>query len=153
MTALVLWVAMAAAVTAEEPLSYNDAYEAATKTKKPMLILVSAEWCPACRSMKQTTLPELQKSGKLSGVTFTIVDVDASPRLSSQLMRSTTIPQLIFFAPLSDGWKRDYLIGSQAPEQIVEMVRTGLAEQQRNLAASQSAPAAGKPATGQTAGE
>jgi thioredoxin-like negative regulator of GroEL len=134
MTGLMLWIAIMAGATADQPLNYDDAYESATKSKKPMLILVSADWCPACRVMKQTTLPQLFREGKLVGVCYTIVDIDQMPRLSSQLMRSSTIPQLILWTPVSDGWQRTYLQGGQAPDRIVEMVRNGLDEQRRDFA-------------------
>src|SRR5687767_292234 len=101
MTGLLLCIAMMAAPADHQPINYDDAYESANKTKKPMLILVSADWCPACRVMKQSTLPQLFREGKLAGVTYTIVDVDQMPRLSSQLMRSNSIPQLILWTPLS----------------------------------------------------
>jgi thioredoxin-like negative regulator of GroEL len=126
MIGLTLWIAMVATAPADKPLPYDQAYEAANKSKKPMLVLVSAEWCPACREMKNTTLPQLLRDGKLEGVSYTIVDVDEMPRLSSQLMRSTTIPQVVLCTPLSSGWRRMYLQGNQSLEQVVELVRTGL---------------------------
>ena len=44
-------------------LSANPAYQAAVANaqaqRRPLLVLVGAEWCPGCRTMKQTVVPSL----------------------------------------------------------------------------------------------
>lgn len=135
MVGTVLWIAVLAGGAPDKPVSYEEAYEAANKSKKPMLVLVGAEWCPACRSLKQTTLPQLLRDGKLAGVSYTVVDVDQMPKLSSQFLRPGIIPQLFLWSPLSDGWSETYLQGVQTPDDIVKMVRAGLEEQRRDQAA------------------
>ena len=39
--------------------SYAEAHKAMMETGRPMVILVGAEWCPACRTMKQDVTPGL----------------------------------------------------------------------------------------------
>lgn len=140
MSPFVLCVSLFAAVT--QPVSYGQAYSAAQTTRKPMLVLVGADWCPACRVMKQSTLPALQRAGHLDDVSYTIVDVDSDRALGSQLMRSSSIPQLILLMPMSNGWKRYYLHGNQSPDQIVSMIRGGLHEQQADQTAHRASAAA-----------
>ena len=135
MVGTVLWIAILAGAAPDKALSYNEAYEEANKSKKPMLVLVGAEWCPACRTMKQVTLPQLLREGKLAGVSYIVVDVDQMPKLSSQFMEPGIIPQLFLWAPLSDGWSRTSLQGVQSPDEIAKMIRNGLEEQRRDLAA------------------
>lgn len=136
MVGTALWIAILAGVAPDKPISYDEAYAAANKSKKPILVLVGAEWCPACRTMKQVTVPQLLREGKLAGISYTVVDVDQMPKLSSQFMEPGVIPQLILWSPLSDGWSRTSLQGVQTPDDIVKMVRTGLEEQRHDLAAA-----------------
>lgn len=134
MAGFMMCLALTLAATPDQPVSYQDAYEEANKSKRPMLVLVGADWCPACRVMKYTTLPGLLKDGKLKQVSYSIVDVDEAPQLSSQLMRSSSIPQLVLLVPLTDGWQRYYLNGSHHPDSVVEMIRGGIADQKQDLA-------------------
>lgn len=137
MTGILLCAAWMFAGVTDKPLSYQQAHHEAMASKRPMLILVGADWCPACRVMKHSTLPALQRQGKLKDVVFTIVDVDQQPKLASQLMRSSSIPQLVLYTPKSEGWYRMYLHGSQEPARITGMIARGLQLQRDELAAKQ----------------
>ena len=56
LTALVL---MSATVSSGEPDDYATAYDKAMKGDKPLVVLVTAEWCPPCQNLKRNTLPKL----------------------------------------------------------------------------------------------
>ena len=38
---------------------YKTAFEKAQSGDKPLLVLVTAQWCPPCQVMKSTTIPQL----------------------------------------------------------------------------------------------
>ena len=63
-----------------------------TKEGKPLLVLVGAEWCPGCRTMKNEMIPELQRGGGLKPVVFATVDTDEKPDLSQRLLRGVPYP-------------------------------------------------------------
>ncbi len=109
-------------VAAPSPATYNEAYRIATEENRPMLVLVGAEWCPACASMKQSTMPRLARSGKLDGVVFAMVDADRESKLASQLMRGGSIPQLILFWEAEDGWHRTQLTGAQDSSTVEALI-------------------------------
>ena len=41
---------------AQQPVDYKTAYEKAQKGEKPLLVLITADWCPPCQVMKKTCL-------------------------------------------------------------------------------------------------
>ena len=100
------------------PHSYDQAYNHATTSGRPLLVLVGADWCPACRVMKSSTLVDMERQGKLADVAFSVVDTDRQRLLSSQLMTGGSIPQLILFEKTESGWKKTQLTGAQSAGQV-----------------------------------
>ncbi len=60
-------------------LSYEAAYAKADKENKPLLVLVGADWCAACKTMKSTTLERMKEAGDFKEVVVAFVDKDARP--------------------------------------------------------------------------
>lgn len=98
--------------------SYDLAYNNATTSGRPLLVLVGADWCPACRVMKSSTLSKMEREGKLADVSFSMVDTDRQQTLSGRLMSGGSIPQLILFEKTENGWKRTQLTGAQSESQV-----------------------------------
>ncbi len=65
MIGLTASVAMQVALLATSASAYQDAYDQADKEGKPLLVLVGADWCPGCRTMKDEMIPELERDGGL----------------------------------------------------------------------------------------
>jgi|SRR5688572_542325 len=102
--------------------SYTDAHQAHLETGRPLVVLVGAEWCPACRTMKQSTIPQAQQQGVLSGVAFAQVNTDQQPDLARKLMRGGSIPQLIVYHKSATGWQRRELLGAQSVSAISRLI-------------------------------
>ena len=47
--------------------SYSQAYRQMQSDGQPLLILVGADWCPGCVTMKRSVMPRLESAGKLAG--------------------------------------------------------------------------------------
>lgn len=109
--------------------SYEAARDRAEADGRPLVVLIGAPWCPGCRTMKQSTMPRLEKSGKLDKVVYTEVDSDEQPKLAAKLMRGNSIPQLIVFYKDASGWRRGQLTGAQSPGQIESLLNKAVAEQ------------------------
>lgn len=90
---------------------YPEAYKTTEESGRPLLVLVGADWCPACEVMKKQTLAKLEKEGKLKQLSFSIVNADKEPAISRQVMRGSSIPQLILFEKTASGWKRSQITG------------------------------------------
>jgi thiol:disulfide interchange protein len=108
---------------AEAPLSYEAAYRKAQEEKKPLVVLVGAEWCPACKTMKIDTIDTMKKAGELQEVVYTQLDKDAHPELADQVMQGKTLPQIVVFSESENGWKRFSLTGLQTPRRVKELIR------------------------------
>jgi thioredoxin-like negative regulator of GroEL len=110
-------------VLAASPASYYTALQEAQVEQRPLLVLVGADWCPGCQTLKHQTLPGMARRGALRTVSFAAVDADADADLARQLMRGGSIPQLIIFSQKPDGeWHRDQITGAVADAEIQSLI-------------------------------
>jgi len=103
--------------------TYADAYKETVDNGKPLVILVGAEWCPACRSMKTSVLPTVAAHGGLSSVSFACVNTDEQSGLAGKLLEGSLIPQLVKYEKTADGWKLTRLVGGQSVTAVEDFVR------------------------------
>ncbi|RMG00101.1 MAG: thioredoxin [Planctomycetota bacterium] len=122
----VLIAAMHLVLAVNADTSYANAYRSSLETGRPLVVLVGAEWCPACRTMKTQVLPVLEKRGELKRVAFAQVDYDAEGDLARELTKGGAIPQLLMFEHNGRDWKVRRLIGMQPVEKVTRFLREGL---------------------------
>jgi thioredoxin-like negative regulator of GroEL len=149
MIGLTASVAMQVALLATSANAYQDAYNQADKEGKPLLVLVGADWCPGCRTMKQEMIPELERDGGLSQVVFTTVNTDEKPTLSRRLLHGTSIPQLVLFTRTAKGWRRSQLTGVQVPGIIRQFIKRETVAT-REASSMQTTPASTESADSET---
>lgn len=110
---------------------YQEAYQQAERQDKPFLVLVGANWCPGCQTMKNKNLPDLKREGGLKQVVYTLVDSDEKPTLAGELLRGKSIPQLVLYTPTSHGkerrWRRAQLTGVHDAAAIKEFLKKAIA--------------------------
>jgi thioredoxin-like negative regulator of GroEL len=119
---LILQAAFLTSAPAASSLNYRDAYAEAQDSKRPLMIVIGADWCQACVDLKQSTIPEMQKVGKLDGVVLTYIDLDRDPELARQLLGGPSIPQVILFSQGEAGWTRKQLTGRQSSDSLASLV-------------------------------
>jgi len=120
--------------------SYETAYQKAQEENKPLLIVVGADWCAACKTLKAQTIDPMQSSGKLQDVIVTIVDKDSRPELAQQLMQGSSLPQLVVFAKSDSGWKKFSLSGIQSERRVQELLERASTETAPRTAATEASP-------------
>jgi len=103
--------------------TYADAHRVNAETGRPMLILVGADWCPACQQMSRSVVPQLERQGLLSKVAFAKVNTDRERTLAGKLMSGGSIPQLILYQRTGDGWRRRLLTGAQSADSVTAFVK------------------------------
>ncbi len=106
-----------------EVLPYEEAYRRAQQERKPLVILVGADWCAACKTMKHDTIVPMQESGALREVVYTQLDKDAQPDLAGQVMQGKMLPQIVVFCESDAGWKRFSLTGIQTERRVKDLIR------------------------------
>ena len=121
--ALTLLAVLNAPTTSDEQIPYDAAYRKAQEEKKPLVVLVGANWCAACRIMKSETILSMKDAGDFKGVVFTHVDKDVQPDIAQQVMQGSTLPQLVVFCEGDQGWKRFSLTGMQSERRVKELIR------------------------------
>lgn len=113
--------------TAPATHNYAEAYRKSQVEGKPLLVIVSAKWCPACHTLKDTTIRDLETTGQLTEVNVAVVDRDVEPELAKQLMREQKIPQIIVFSKSNSGrWERSQLIGYQPQGPVRNLIRSAI---------------------------
>ncbi len=128
--AAVIQTAMAATGVEATPVStetYTEAHRKTTETGKPMVVMVSTEWCPPCQTMKKAVMPRVREHGLLKKVAFAMVNPDRDRELAQKLIGNGPIPQLVMFRKKGDTWVHKNLVGGQSVETVEEFIKEGLA--------------------------
>ncbi|MDD4785794.1 MAG: thioredoxin family protein [Pirellulales bacterium] len=128
MTTLGMAILIQAALIGAEnqDASYSKAHRETAKTGRPMVVLVGAEWCPACVQMKQTVVPQLKKSEVFKQISYAEVDVDQERELGRQLTKGGPIPQLVMYRRTPLGWRLWRIIGGQSVHRVERFISNGL---------------------------
>jgi len=122
MASVALALVVQASVLGVAGEDYSEAAKRASETGRPLVVLVGADWCPACVVMRKTVLPEVAKSGVLEQVEFAYVDLERQPDVARKLLRENSIPQLIRFEKTPSGWKSNRLLGAQDADEVSAFV-------------------------------
>lgn len=122
MTNLALSIALQASLLTAGGHNYDQAYQKMRVTGRPLLVLVGADWCPGCRKMKNSILPEVRRKGRLQKVEYVVVNTDEERDLAGKLMHGNSIPQLILFEKVGSKWTRKQLTGAQSVDQTASFV-------------------------------
>jgi len=125
--------------------SYSKAHRETTETGRPMVVLVGAEWCPACVQMKQSVLPEVKKTDAFKQISYAEVDIDQERELGQQLTKGGPIPQLLMYRRTPLGWRLWRIIGGQSVHRVERFISDG-------LTAEANPPSQTRQADGRTAG-
>jgi thioredoxin-like negative regulator of GroEL len=138
MTAMVLALALqtTCATPGSEFSTYAEAYQEASETGKPLLVMVTATWCGPCQNMKATVLPEIRRRGILNEFSFGVVDVDQERRLVQQLGGTGPIPQLVCYRQGKGQWYRSKMIGNRGADQVEEFLRAVVSKHDTGTARS-----------------
>jgi thiol-disulfide isomerase/thioredoxin len=111
------------------PASYEQAYAQSQTSGQPLVVLVGAQWCPACVSMKHGVIPRMHRGGQLNGVNYAEVDADSESELAGRLMRGGAIPQLIVFSRGPSGqWQRHQITGGTSEAGVTALIDRAQAE-------------------------
>ncbi len=93
------------------PTDYATAYRQAQAGNKPLLVLVTAEWCAPCQMLKRTTLRDMMAQRGFNDFHFAMVDADREPETAAKLTENRPVPQFIIFERKGSTWNRRYSIG------------------------------------------
>jgi thioredoxin-like negative regulator of GroEL len=119
LTFIALWCLAAGA---DDPDTYAKAHETTMKTGKPMVVMVSTDWCAPCQVMKKTVIPQVRERGLLRRVAFAVVNPDRDHDLAQRLIGGGPVPQLLLFRKTREGWQRKALVGGQSVEAVEQLI-------------------------------
>lgn len=106
-----LVIAAMAGTNTSQPTDYKTAFHRSQQDDRPLVVLVSAKWCPPCQMMKKTTIPSLVDANGFSGFHFAMVDLDEENKNARNLIGSRGVPQLIVFEKVDGQWSKRFLSG------------------------------------------
>jgi thioredoxin-like negative regulator of GroEL len=132
MSGIAMSLVIQAAVLAGGAQPYDVAFQNAQANNRPLLVLVGADWCPGCRTMKQSVMPRMAQAGKLKSVNFTEVNLDNEPGVAGKVMRGGSIPQLIVYAKTANGWHREQITGATSEAGVQALVERAIRVQRES---------------------
>lgn len=127
MSGLAMGLVLQAALLTTGADTYDAALKTAQENGQPLVVLVGADWCPGCVTMKNSTMPAMARSGALKNVQYVMVNYDQNPALARQLMRGNSIPQLVVFSKTEKGWHREQVTGATSSGQVTGMIQRAVA--------------------------
>lgn len=129
MSSLAMGLVLQAALLATGADAYAEAREAHLEDGKPFLVLIGADWCPGCVTMKTSTIPAMVKAGELKGVHYATVNYDENTTRARALMQGNLLPQLLIFSKTADGWHREQITGPTNSVAVQGLMQRALAAQ------------------------
>ena len=128
MVSLLLAALLGSTTSVPLKTDYAEAYKESVKEDKPLMVVVSAPWCPACNVLKQTTIEPMAATGEFENVSVAVLNRDANPELVKQLTKGEKmLPQIIMFTRNEAGqWKRRGLKGYQPKQPVRNLIRTAV---------------------------
>lgn len=129
MVSVVLAILLSGVTSENSHKDYESAYKEAVSAKKPLMVVIGADWCPACKVLKSTTIKPMVQTGELDQVSVALIDKDADPELVEKLTKGEKmLPQIIMFTQTDDGWQRRKLMGYQPKQPVRNLVRIATRE-------------------------
>lgn len=110
----------------DEDLGYSEAHRMTLESKKPLLVLVGAQWCGPCKQLKKEVLPQLRQRDAFRKVVFAQVDVDRESQLARQITGGGPVPQVVLYRNTGEGWVRRKLVGVQSVERLEQFINENL---------------------------
>lgn len=131
MTNLSLLLVLQISTLAAGPETYEEAHKKVVETGQPLVVMVGADWCPACQVMKSTIIPQIRHSGLLGKVAFATVNLDERQELGRTLVAGGPIPQLLMYRQTAAGWRLRRLIGRQSVASVEAFINGGIELEER----------------------
>ncbi len=125
--AVLMQTVLSATPATDAKETYTEARRQTTETGKPMVVMVSTDWCGPCQAMKRTVLPKLRERGLFRKVAFAQVNADKDRDLAKELTGGGPVPQLVMYRKTERGWLRRKLVGGQSVEKVEQFIKEGLA--------------------------
>lgn len=115
-------------VVKAEDRSYVAAFAEAQEAKRPLVVIVTATWCPPCQVLKNKVLKPLEAKHGFDNVVLAYVDMDKEPALAKQLVGTQGIPQVIVYEKDADKWVKRNLAGFQELATVEEFIKPKFGE-------------------------
>ncbi len=127
MSGLAMGLVLQAALLTSGADNYEAALKTAQENGQPLVVLVGADWCPGCVTMKTSTMPAMARSGGLKGVQYVTINYDQNPTLARKIMRGNSIPQLVVFSKTEKGWHREQITGATSSGAVTGLIQRAVA--------------------------
>lgn len=106
-----------------EDRTYASAFAEAQAAERPLVVVVTATWCPPCQVLKSKVIAPMEAKKGFAGVILAYVDMDKEPALAKQLIGTQGIPQMIVFEKHEDKWVKRNLSGFQELATVEDFIK------------------------------
>jgi len=99
--------------------TYKESYEVAINNDKPIVVFISANWCPGCRSYRKV-FDEYKKNNNDNVYAYVYEDVDR--KTFDLLAEGVVVPQTIMFVKRKGVWYKKIMIGNKSLAELKEFI-------------------------------
>jgi thioredoxin-related protein len=87
--------------------TYGEAIQKSQQENKPLLVIVSANYCAPCQVLKRNVIKPMLDSGELKEVYVSYVEEEKDKELFDKLLgENKSIPKIIIYHKKNDKWFR-----------------------------------------------
>ncbi|GAA4442877.1 thioredoxin family protein [Bremerella cremea] len=90
-------------------VAYDDAYHALQDEGKPLVVMVTARWCPACPATKERLLATHQ-AGELGDVSLSLIDYDLDANMRGKVLKGLPqkLPAIVLYRQRAQGHQQEH---------------------------------------------
>lgn len=116
-----LLVSLVLATAGDE--TYAAQVKSSNETGRPLVVLLSADYCPHCRVM-EGRINQAKAAKELDGINLAYLNTERDSKARALQAGNDRIPQLIVVRLAADGgWETRRVIGSQSREVLSELLK------------------------------
>jgi|GEM_PF-6356357 len=87
------------------PLDLATAQLRAGENDQDVIVIIGAQWCAPCQTMKNYVMPQVAGRGGLDRLQFAYLDFDQDNEAATALMQGTAVPQVIYLKRKEGTWR------------------------------------------------
>lgn len=101
-----------------QPISqYKAAYDSAKESGKPLIVLITADWCKWCHKLERDSIAPLRANGELDDCEFIVLDLDQDKE-AKQIVGDNPIPVLMRYQFTNGKWQASKMAGYKPKDEV-----------------------------------
>lgn len=106
-----------------QPVSqYKAAYNSAKESGKPLIVLITADWCEWCHKLERESIAPLRANGELDDCEYIVLDLDHDKE-AKQIVGKQSIPVLMRYQFTNGKWQASKMAGYKPKDEVLSFLK------------------------------